>query len=83
MSLNVGIIGLGVGEKHIVGYSNHPNSDVVAVCDFDTVKLNQVKSCYPDIQIYENSLDIIENDNIDIISLHHMIVITMIKYLEE
>jgi len=69
MSLNVGIIGLGVGEKHILGYSNHPNCDVVAVCDFDTDKLNKVNSCYPDIQIYENSLDIIENDNIDILSI--------------
>ena len=69
MKLNVGIIGLGIGEKHIVGYSNHPNCDVIAVCDFDKDKLNKIKYSYPDIQIYENSLDIIENDNIDILSI--------------
>ena len=42
--LNAAIIGLGVGEKHIDGYNNHPESNVVKICDFDKNKLNNVSS---------------------------------------
>lgn len=41
-SLKVGIIGLGVGERHIVGYRQIDGVDVTAICDIDPAKLNEV-----------------------------------------
>ena len=32
--LNVGVIGLGVGEKHFSAYQTHPDCNVKAVCDY-------------------------------------------------
>lgn len=41
-SIKVGIIGLGVGERHIAGYRRIEGVDVTAICDIDPVKLNEV-----------------------------------------
>ena len=40
--LRAGIIGLGVGEQHIAGYRAHPGCEVVAICDIDAERLEQV-----------------------------------------
>lgn len=39
MKLNVGVIGLGVGLQHIATYLNHPDCNLIAICDFDEEKL--------------------------------------------
>ncbi len=41
-SIKVGIIGLGVGERHIVGYRQIDGVDVTAICDIDSAKLKEV-----------------------------------------
>lgn len=41
-SIKVGIIGLGVGERHIVGYRQIEGVDVTAICDIDPAKLTEV-----------------------------------------
>ena len=69
MKLKVGIIGLGVGEKHIYEYKKHPNCEIIALCDFDRNKVNKARFNYPDIEICENSKEIINNDMIDIVSI--------------
>ena len=33
--LNIGIIGLGVGEAHLKSYKNIPNVEVISICDID------------------------------------------------
>ena len=38
--LRVGVIGLGIGRKHIEGYRTHPGCEVVALCDLDEAKLS-------------------------------------------
>ncbi len=38
----VGVIGLGVGEQHIISYQNLPNIEVKAVCDVNKKKLEEV-----------------------------------------
>ena len=40
--IKVGIIGLGVGERHIVGYRQIDGVDVTAICDIDPAKLKEV-----------------------------------------
>ena len=38
--LKVGVIGLGIGRKHIEGYRTHPGCEVAALCDLDEAKLS-------------------------------------------
>jgi len=67
--LRIGIIGLGVGEKHIEGYQKHPNCEVVALCDFSEEKLRKVREEYPRIYTTKSADEIIDNDDIDIVSI--------------
>ncbi len=41
-NLKIGIIGLGVGERHLASYKRIPNCEVVALCDLDKDRLNDV-----------------------------------------
>ena len=41
-TLRAGVIGLGVGERHVAGYGEIEGCDVVAICDRDPVKLAEV-----------------------------------------
>ena len=68
-TLKAGIIGLGVGEKHIEGYQSHPDCEVVALCDFSEVRLNECKEKYPDLKITRNAEEILQNPEIDVVSI--------------
>ena len=61
--LNAGIIGLGVGEKHISGYNNHPNCKVTKICDFNKDKLNEVHSRHQECIAIENANEILIDPN--------------------
>jgi len=67
--LNAGIIGLGVGEKHIAGYNKHPNCTVTALCDFSTSKLLEIKNKYKNIKTATDSNLILEDPEIDVVSI--------------
>ncbi len=67
--LRAGIIGLGVGEAHIEGYREHPDCDVVAVCDFQKAPREKVKSKYTGLDIEEDSKKILERSDIDVVSI--------------
>lgn len=67
--LRVGIIGLGVGEKHIPGYLKHPSCDVVAVCDLSEEKLALAKEKYSGISVTQNADKILEARDIDVVSI--------------
>lgn len=67
--LKVGIIGLGVGEQHVAGYHKHPACEVVSLCDFSSQKRKEVSEKYPDIAICENDESILEDPEIDIVSI--------------
>lgn len=41
-TLRAGVIGLGVGEQHVLGYQRIPGCTVAAICDVDPVKLAAV-----------------------------------------
>ena len=41
--LNVGIIGLGVGQHHLRAFNKNKNCKVVAICDFNKDKLQRNK----------------------------------------
>jgi len=67
--LNVGIIGLGVGEQHIVGYGRHPRCEVVAVCDFNPERLATAGVRYPELSLTADAEEILTDSRIDCVSI--------------
>ena len=64
----VGIIGLGVGEKHIDGFEAGL-AKVTHLCDFNIDKIAYLKKKYPDKIITGLADDILKNKDIDIVSI--------------
>ena len=83
--LKVGIIGLGVGERHANVYANDARCQLTGICDFNNKKLKNLKSKFPNVKIYESDRELIDDSNIDLISIasydnyHHEQVINAIK----
>jgi len=67
--IKVGIIGLGVGEKHIIGYENHPDCEVVALCDFSDEKLAMARQKYPGIKLTSLAEEILGDPDIQVVSI--------------
>ncbi|MBH67601.1 MAG: dehydrogenase [Rhodospirillaceae bacterium] len=66
---NVGVIGLGVGEQHIVGYQALDGVRVTDICDIDPIKLKTVGDRYNIPNRHCNFAKITENPDIDIVSI--------------
>lgn len=69
MILRAGVLGLGVGERHIAGYQSLPGSVVTALCDNDPHKLAEVSARYPGIPCFTDAQDVLCNPDIDIVSI--------------
>ena len=69
MTLRVGIIGLGVGERHIDGFSKDPRCEVVSICDFNPRKLKDVSSRHPNISTYKDANLVLDDPEIDVVSI--------------
>lgn len=67
--LRVGIIGMGVGERHISGFQRHSQCTVVALCDIDEAKRAAVRAKYPEMRIYDDANDLIDAVDIDVVSI--------------
>ena len=67
--MNVGIIGLGVGEKHLETFQSHPGINEVSVCDFNQDKLKDVMKKHKNINSCKNPNEILRDPNIDLISI--------------
>lgn len=67
--LRVGIIGLGIGEAHIVGFRAHSGCEVTTLCDFSPEKLREVGSRYPGLKLVQDASAILQNPEIDVISI--------------
>jgi predicted dehydrogenase len=67
--LRVGIIGLGVGERHIGGFRRHPAADVVALCDINADVRARVHQSYPDMALLDDADALIDDDRIDVVSI--------------
>jgi len=65
--LNVGVIGLGVGSRHVQAYDSHPNASVRIVCDFDNNQLKKMNS--DQIITTVNAEDVINDKKVDIVSI--------------
>jgi predicted dehydrogenase len=67
--LRAGIIGLGVGERHIAGYRRHPDCTVVAVADLDPAKRAMVRRNYPDLRVHDSAEALLGEPDIDVVSI--------------
>ena len=67
--LRVGIIGLGVGEKHIAGYQSHHGCEVVALCDFSDEKLAMARTKYPGIKLTSRADELLQDPEVDVVSI--------------
>ena len=67
--IKAGIIGLGVGEQHIYGYQSNPDCEVVAICDTDGLKLEEVSQRHPGIACFTDPEILLNDPNIDVVSI--------------
>jgi predicted dehydrogenase len=67
--LSIGIIGLGVGEKHLEAYLGNKSCEVKAICDFDAKKLKAVSKKYPSLTTTKNADEILADKSINVVSI--------------
>ena len=84
-SLRVGVIGLGVGEQHLITYLRHPGCTVVAACDFSSEKRAQVQGRHPDVRLHADASAVLDDPTIDLVSIasfddaHHEQVLAALR----
>jgi predicted dehydrogenase len=66
--LKAGVIGLGVGEQHILGY-HAAGVEVVALCDFDPLKLRSAHERFPSCRAVHSADAVLNDPDIDIVSI--------------
>ncbi len=67
--IRAGIIGLGVGERHVDGYRAHPDAEVIALCDVDADRLRDVGERQGVSRLTAEPRDLIEAADIDVLSV--------------
>ena len=67
--ISAGIIGLGIGFKHFEAIHKYKKANVLFVCDFDQEILTAFKKKYPKIKTTTNANDIINNKDINLVSI--------------
>ncbi len=67
--VKVGIIGLGVGSRHIEAFSAHPDCVITALCDFSQAKILLAQEQYPDVLATSLPGDIFSDPEIDVVSI--------------
>lgn len=67
--IRVGVIGLGIGGKHIEAYASHPQCELIALCDFDKEKLQSYRESYPSAHPTRDATDVLTHPEIDLISI--------------
>ncbi|TFB08627.1 gfo/Idh/MocA family oxidoreductase, partial [Candidatus Marinimicrobia bacterium MT.SAG.3] len=78
----VGIIGLGqiaysidddssrdIIWSHALAYTTHPGTEIVAVCDIDSNRIDGFKDKYGDLNEYTEYKDMLIEEDLDIISI--------------
>jgi predicted dehydrogenase len=68
-SLRAAVIGLGVGEQHILGYRSHPRCEVVAICDISPERLEAVGARHPGVRRTSRPEEVLEDPDIDVVSI--------------
>lgn len=67
--LKAGIIGLGVGERHITGYEADARCKVTVLCDLDAAKLSDVASRHPGRHLTADAAEVLNDPAVDLVSI--------------
>jgi predicted dehydrogenase len=67
--LRVAVIGLGIGEQHVLSYQAIPGIEVVAVCDIDPVRLAEIGGRRGIARRHADWRAITTGDDIDVVSV--------------
>ncbi|MCE5200559.1 Gfo/Idh/MocA family oxidoreductase, partial [bacterium] len=68
-TIKVGVIGLGMGSGHIGGYMDHPQAEVVAICDKDEARLQEKASQFGIANTFTDAQQMMEKCDLDAISV--------------
>ena len=68
--LNVALVGLGFGKEFIPIYQNHPNTNMYAICQRSTDKLNEIGDQYKVSRRFENFEDLIQDPDVDAVHIN-------------
>ena len=85
--VKIGVIGAGIGQSHLRGYKQVPKAQIVALCDVDTARAEQVaRDLHLDgIQIYGDYRTMLDKAGVDAVSvglpnfLHAQVTIDCLK----
>ena len=68
--LKIGVIGLGVGEKHVETYISNPNCQLIAISDFNSEKLKKNQGKASSLKyVTTNADDILLDPEINLVSI--------------
>lgn len=68
-ALKAGVIGLGVGQRHVAAYRAMDGVEVAAVCDIDPVKLDAVAREHGVAKAHTDYRAVVEDPDIDLVSV--------------
>lgn len=67
--IRVGVIGLGIGGKHVEAYLQHPGCEVFALCDLDENKLSHARERCPSARGTTDADEILTDPEIHLVSI--------------
>ena len=67
--IKAAIIGLGVGEKHLLALKENPQVDVVSICDHNVEKLLEVSLRHPDVKAFKNPREVINDPSVNLVCI--------------
>jgi predicted dehydrogenase len=67
--LRVGVIGLGMGSIHVLGYRQHKQAEVVALADLDSGRLSAKGEEFGITALYTDPLKMFADEKLDIVSI--------------
>lgn len=68
--LNIAIVGLGFGAEFIPIYQKHPNANLVALCQRNETKLNQLADAFGIEKRYTSYEELLKDDTIDAVHIN-------------
>ncbi|MEM7198453.1 MAG: Gfo/Idh/MocA family oxidoreductase, partial [Pseudomonadota bacterium] len=67
--LRAGVIGLGVGEQHVIAYNADPHTTTYAICDLDETRAQACAKDHNITKIYTQAEDLLCDDTLDVVSI--------------
>lgn len=67
--LRVGVVGLGVGARHLDAYARDPRCEVVAVCDRDSERLAAAAAAVPGVRELREAHELLALPGLDAVSI--------------